>query len=787
MYCHCTSLEMLEKKKLFLHSPLNLCFFSVFFSFFFSAVVSVQFPLDSKLTVEENNYWISSNGNFALGFFNRSDQPNQYSIGIRFNSVAIPITEQTVVWVAGADVSVGCDSFLHLTMTGDLILFDTSRRVIAWSSKTSHLSVASASLIDDGNLVLLNEDKDIVWQSFQTPSNTLLPGQNLSIFQTLRAASSNSVSSYYSLYMDVSGQLKLNWESNVTYWDSGISSVSITVAAFTKDGALQLLDRRSRPVWSRFGDDHNDSSVGFRFLRLDVDGNLRMYSWVSDSQSWRTVWQAIDNQCDVFATCGLCGVCVFTPEGTTTCKCTFGSSTNSNSRCLASLRDDCASGSTMVALNHTFLYGIYPPHDKIIQASLEECKTLCLQDPQCTSVTATNNGSGQCWIKQTHFITGYEEPSLASISFVKVCNSKDPLAVFPNSFPASPPRPQLKRSQGFCIPCLVGVASGTFAAFVVIQIGFGIRLFKRRKAIEKGRTLAYMDPSLSFRGLIALTYSEIRDLTGNFKNQIGPKVFKGVLPNNQLVAIKDLKDIERGVSIEEKQFKCVLSVIGCIHHKNLLKLEGYCCESAQRFLVYEYAKNGSVAKWIEETKLSRRLTWRKRLDICLAVGRAMAYLHMGCREFVSHGNLKWENVVLDEEFEAKVTEFGLGGVSGGACHGSGVAEHDIARFGDMLVRMVSGRQGFEDVCRWAHEEWVEGRAERVADTRIEGGVDAEELERALRIAFWCIQADERLRPTMGEVVKVLEGTLTVDPPPLPFACHRHPEEPRSESDSDCNP
>lgn len=755
---------------------------------FFFPVAASAIPLDSKLSVKENNNWVSSNGNFALGFFNYSNQPKQYSVGVWFNSNSIPVPKQTVVWVAGAGVIVGCDSFLHLKRDGDLVLFDSSKGAVVWTSNTSNFSVASASLLDNGNLVLLDEGENVLWESFRTPSDTLLPGQNLSMFQSLRAASRNSVSSYYSLSMDNSGQLKLRWES-VTYWKSGYSSPSISGATFTEGGALQLLDQRLGPVWSRFGEDHNDSSVGFRFLRLDVDGNLRMYSWINESNSWRSVWQAVNNQCNVFATCGLSGICSFTPGGTTLCKCPFESSSlGSNSKCLAPDNGKCSSAPTMVAHKHMFLYGVYPPNDNVTQTSFEQCKTLCLQDPLCTSVTITNDGSGQCRMKQTRFISGYEGPSLTSISYVKVC--LDPVAVLPKSFPASPPSSSshtlLKQSRGVCIPCFVGVAAGTLVAFIGVQVGIGLWFFKRRKAVYKRGTLSYMDLGSSSRGLISLSYSEIMDLTGNFKQQLGPKVFKGMLPNNQLVAIKDLKDVEKGVSIGEKHFKCAVSVIGCIHHKNLLKLEGYCCESDQRFLVYQYAKNGSVAKWLEEAKLSRRLTWRKRLEICLGVARAMSYLHMGCREFVSHGNLKWQNVVLDDELEVKVTEFGIGGVDREGFGGCGAAEHDVARFGEMVVRVVSGHHGCGDVCRWAFEEWADGRAERVVDARIEGGVATEELERTLRIAFWCIQADERLRPTMGEVVKVLEGTLTVDPPPSPFACWRPSGERLSDSDSGPN-
>lgn len=164
------------------------------------------------------------------------------------------------------------------------------------------------------------------------------------------------------------------------------------------------------------------------------------------------------------------------------------------------------------------------------------------------------------------------------------------------------------------------------------------------------------------------------------------------------------------------------------------------------------------------------------MDICIGVARALAYLHSGCMEFVSHGNLKWGNVLLNEALEAKVTEFGLARVRGNASQDSPGAEADVARFGEMIVIVVSGRRGGADACSWAYKEWAEGCAARVVDSRIGGKFHVEEVERMLRVAFWCIQTDARLRPMMGEVLKVLEGTLSVDPPPPPYPCSKSLEE-----------
>jgi serine/threonine protein kinase len=265
-----------------------------------------------------------------------------------------------------------------------------------------------------------------------------------------------------------------------------------------------------------------------------------------------------------------------------------------------------------------------------------------------------------------------------------------------------------------------------------------------------------------------LPFTEIKDITGNFKHQIGPGMYRGALSNQQPVAVKDLDE-----TIEERKFRAAVSKIGSIHHKNLVKLNGYCCELGHRYLVYEYVKNGSLDKCIEDDELNQRLTWRRRVDICLTVAKAICYLHAGCREFISHGNLKCSNVVLDKNYEAKVSEYGLEMVRPEESYGG---EKDVADFGKMVLILITGRPEVKDLWEWTYEEWIQGHPERVIDKRLDDGVDLKELERVLRIAFWCLQSDEQMRPSMSEVVKVLEGSLTVDPPRPPFSQRLSEEE-----------
>ncbi|KAM6592733.1 hypothetical protein CsatA_000436 [Cannabis sativa] len=738
--------------------------------FWLQPVVS-KIPLGSKLSVSDNKFWVSPNGDFSFGFFNGTEHPNLFRVGIRFNSKSIPVEKQAVVWVMGADIMVGNSSYFSLTMDGEMNLFDSLKGVNVWNSKTSQLPIASAALYDNGNFVLLTDNEDIAWQSFDFPADTLLPGQYFSALHTLRAASKNHMSSYYSLFMNASGQLQLRWDSHFTYWTSSSPIGLNFTALLTSDGTLQIQDQRRDTIWSVFGEDHNDT-VHYRYLRLDVDGNLRLYSWEEVSQTWRHVWQAVENQCNVFATCGYNGICVYTETGSQTCKCPFKLSNESIPRCTIPGRQKCRSGLNLLNYKHTFLYGMYQNDDLVSGISSHQCESLCLKDPLCTAATFMNDGTARCFIKKTPYVSGYSDPSLSSVSFAKLCS--DPIAVDPSIVATTSSEETPQKGSKFCVTCVVGAVSGTSVLFVVVQLAIVFIVYKRRRAMKKA-VLGYKGPNSN--GLTVLSFSEIKDLTKNFEQRIGPTMFKGLLPNKQPVAVKDVK----ATTTEERKYRVAVSKIGSIHHKNLVKLKGYCCELNHRFLIYEYAENGSLSKYIEDSKLCKKLTWGKRIEICMSVARALSYLHTGCREFVSHGNLKCENVVLDEKLEAKVSEFGLHNVASEMSSSGFSAEMDVEDFGKMVLTLISGCKEDGEVSHWAYKEWIEGNGLNVVDKRINGGVDSEMLDRVLRIAFWCVQMDERMRPSMREVVKVLEGVLSVDPPPPPFTSQRQREEEEEES------
>lgn len=694
------------------------------------------------------------------------------------------------------------NSTFELSVDGNLILFDNSTGIPAWTSNTSNRGVVGASLFDNGNLILSDNGHNIVWESFQTPTDTLLPGQRLEMNQSLRASSLNAITSYYDLDMAETGNLALRWCNEVIYWEGGTkgqfssSKSNNSVGAILQGtGVLGLFNRDGTIIWSRYSEDFTDPNVNLRLLRLDADGNLRMYSWIEKLQVWRVGWQALENQCDVFGTCGLYGVCTFNGTGPF-CKCPFereGSKANvileigSERACRKLIKlGSCNEGNSVMVLNHTFLYGIFPPHDVYNYSNTETCMENCLNDMSCVAATALNDGSGICRIKTTSFISGYHYISVPAISFVKVCLTPEAvnneiITIYPqasnsDSSPFSS-LPSTSSTHGLSGICIVKATLPTVLMFLVIQVGLSWYVFKRRRRMQRMLSAKHEWTDQHWRVPIRLTYSEVQELTENFSHKLSPTVFKGSLSSLKPVVIKQL-DVE----ITEKEFRKALSIIGGTRHKNLVCLHGFCYEDQQKLLIYEYVNNGSLHQWLfGSLKQGKDLNWQRRLEIATGIAHAIAYLHMECHECISHSNLKLENVMLDDKFMPKLTDYGLNRLSQGTSNQSGTSseshpEKDVFSFGTILLEIITGKRypndgclGKDSICKRIYQEYQMGNLDSIVDCRMGCNLNWLQVERALRIAFWCIQEQLFLRPSIREVVKVLEGTFPVEKPPIPQA------------------
>lgn len=154
------------------------------------------------------------------------------------------------------------------------------------------------------------------------------------------------------------------------------------------------------------------------------------------------------------------------------------------------------------------------------------------------------------------------------------------------------------------------------------------------------------------------SFEELKVVTGDFSSKIGEgasgTVFEGKIEDEN-IAVKRLDSVGR----RKEEFLTEVQTIGSIHHVNLVRMIGFCGEKNHRLLVYEYMPNGSLDRWIFDEKDGRPLDWPTRHKIVYDIARGLCYLHEGCRQRIVHLDIKPQNILLDDQFNAKISDFGV--------------------------------------------------------------------------------------------------------------------------------
>ncbi|CAL0311187.1 unnamed protein product [Lupinus luteus] len=272
-------------------------------------------------------------------------------------------------------------------------------------------------------------------------------------------------------------------------------------------------------------------------------------------------------------------------------------------------------------------------------------------------------------------------------------------------------------------------------------------------------------------------------------------VYHGQLVNGTPVAVKKILN---NLGQAEKEFRVEVEAIGHVRHKNLVRLLGYCIEGTDRMLVYEYVNNGNLDQWLHGAmRHEGYLTWEARIKILLGTAKALAYLHEAIEPKVVHRDIKSSNILIDSDFNAKVSDFGLAKLlEAGESHvttrvmgtfgyvapeyaNSGLLNEksDVYSFGVLLLEGITGRDPV-DYGRPAHEvnlvDWLKmmvgnRRSEEVLDENIEVKPSTRTLKRVLLTALRCVDPDSEKRPRMSQVVRMLESQEY----PLPREDRRH--------------
>ncbi|KAL3819997.1 hypothetical protein ACJIZ3_005902 [Penstemon smallii] len=324
-----------------------------------------------------------------------------------------------------------------------------------------------------------------------------------------------------------------------------------------------------------------------------------------------------------------------------------------------------------------------------------------------------------------------------------------------------------------------------------------IYIVKKRKQDNKRRILQFLEDYKAFRPS-RYTYAEIKKITDNFNHKLGQggygTVFKGKISNNILVAVKLLNHIKGN----GEDFINEVATIGKIHHVNVVRLIGYCADGYKRALVYEFLQNDSLEKYISSGKQGTTLGWEKLHKIALGIAKGLDYLHQGCKQRILHFDIKPHNILLDQNLNPKVADFGLAKlcskeksvVTMTAARGTigyiapevfsrnfGKVSYksDIYSFGMLLLDLVGGRKNFQAIAQDDSQiyfpEWMYNQLNKAEDIEIqsENENENETVRRLIIVGLWCIQWYPVDRPSTKVLIQMLEGENMPVMPPNPFA------------------
>ncbi|CAH8257722.1 unnamed protein product [Arabidopsis lyrata] len=294
-----------------------------------------------------------------------------------------------------------------------------------------------------------------------------------------------------------------------------------------------------------------------------------------------------------------------------------------------------------------------------------------------------------------------------------------------------------------------------------------------------------------YQGKTHFTYEELTDITEGFSKQniLGEGgfgyVYKGKLNDGKLVAVKQLKV---GSRQGDREFKAEVEIISRVHHRHLVSLVGYCISDSERLLIYEYVPNQTLEHHLHG-KGRPVLEWARRVRIAIGSAKGLAYLHEDCHPKIIHRDIKSANILLDDEFEVQVADFGLAKLNDTtqthvstrvmgtlgylapeyAQSGNLTDRSDVFSFGVVLLELITGRKpvdqyqpmGEESLVEWARpllDKAIEtGDFSELVDRRLEKNYVEKEVFRMIETAAACVRHSGPKRPRMVQVLRALDS------------------------------
>ncbi|XP_019051391.1 PREDICTED: G-type lectin S-receptor-like serine/threonine-protein kinase LECRK3 [Nelumbo nucifera] len=751
-----------------------------------------------------NSSWTSPSGDFAFGFYRLSN--GNFLVGIWFDK----IPEKTLVWSANRDAPVPASSTLRLTTgtsAGHLILTSSDGNSTYLYQSTA---ASSGYMQDDGNFVLKNASPSVLWQTFDSPTDTLLPGQVLVAGRKLYSNKNGTVD-----YSTGNFMLEMQKDSNLVlsayhfadpgYWVSNTININNVSLVFNRTNAFMYLKNTTDIILPLTEDVPKPTEDYYHRVTLNDHGNLQQHVYQKNNSQWKMVWRVITEPCTVNAICGVYGICSSPDNETVSCDCLPGyrplDPNNIAKGCYPKSKPDrCIEKPSLtnftveVIDDADFPNAGFADLGRVTPTDEEGCRKALMDDCYCMAASFVNS---TCYKKRMPILNA--RISRNSTNGYKAL-IKVPKQISDGGGILNGDHHGGKKSVS---RGLLKAGLFTTAAFALLFAALAVYYHPvvRRFIRRPRRPSADVDAMLI--NLRAFTFEELHEATCGFTTRLGRgsfgMVYSGtlVIEDKQIeIAVKALKKIaaaERG----EEEFEAELRAIGRTHHRNLVRLLGFCNEDKHRILVYELMKNGTLSNLL--FKQGEKPSWEHRVEMALGIARGVLYLHEECETQIIHCDIKPQNVLLDKNYTAKISDFGLAkimmkdqtrtntNVRGTAGYMAPewlknapvTTKVDVYSFGVMLLEILCCRRHI-DPKRVEEEteevdlvltEWIadcikSGKLNMVVEEDMEALNDFKRFERMAMVGLWCVHPDPPLRPSMKKVTQMLEGTIEVGIPPL---------------------
>uniref|UniRef100_A0A5B6ZU00 Receptor-like serine/threonine-protein kinase n=1 Tax=Davidia involucrata TaxID=16924 RepID=A0A5B6ZU00_DAVIN len=731
-----------------LHFYILLCFFALpsLFPIATTAVdtITATQPLIYGQTI------VSSGEVFELGFFTPGNSKKWY-VGIWYKN----IPNNTIVWVANRDNPLTNSSgVFKIADDGNIVLVDKSP-IPTWSSNSNQSNTVStvAQLLDSGNFVLRVENdvnpENYIWQSFDHPTDTLLPGMKLgwdsktglNRYLTSWMSDNNDPSSGdYTFQLDTQGSPEaFLFNKQVRRYRSGpwnglrFSGVPEMKPAYIFNFIFVL---KQDEVYYSF--ELVNKSLVSRLI-VNPSGVLQRYTWIEETKVWNLFWYAPKDQCDSYRECGVYGVC--DTNASPVCKCLTGfEPKNRQAWYLRDGSDGCVRNNELNCENDGFLAlkNMKLPEtsssfmDK--NMSLADCERMCRSNCSCTAYAnseITGGGTGcVIWATDLLDMRQYAVAEGGQDLYVRVAASDLEQAGSIGSENGSDKTKRIITVAGTTVGTCV-LLFGLITCFVWKRKA--LRRAKKEKIEHRGPHDRSQDSLINesvipsrrdYSGetttdeleLPLFDFGTIAMATNNFSdaNKVGQGgfgcVYRGSFAEGQDIAVKRLSK-NSGQGIEE--FKTEVRLIARLQHRNLVRLLGCCIEMEEKMLIYEYMDNNSLDSILFKKEKSSLLDWQRRFNIICGTARGLLYLHQDSRFRIIHRDLKASNILLDGEMNPKISDFGTARIFGRdqtdantkrivgtygymspeyAMDGHFSVKSDVFSFGVLVLEIVSGKK-----------------------------------------------------------------------------------------------